>query len=142
MERNQFFRIYAVEVTSVYSPMSEYGRSPHFVETATSAYEIIRPDLVDDRFKALTTYCCLSIPQNSLVRTMKFNPTAYLKQLGMEWCPCDEFSKFGTHDNTYMDQLKAGYGSSVLIRTRRPPGELTTAEIGQFWVRYFVEYKG
>lgn len=62
MERNQFFRIYAVEITSIYSPMSEYGRSPHFCETATSAYEIIRPDLVDDRFKALTTYCCLSIP--------------------------------------------------------------------------------
>jgi len=62
MERNQFFRIYAVEVTAVFSPMSEYGRSPHFCETATSAYEIIRPDLVDDRFKALSTYTCLSIP--------------------------------------------------------------------------------
>ncbi len=60
----------------------------------------------------------------------------------MEWCPCDEFGKFGTHDNTYMDQLKAGYGASVLIRTRRPPGEVTIAEIGQFWVRFFVEYKG
>lgn len=110
--------------------MSEYGRSPHFVETATSAYEIIRPDLVDDRFKALSTYCVLSVPQNSLVRTMKFNPTAYLKSLGIEWAPCSEFSKFGTSDSTYMDQLKKGFGSSILIRTRRPPGELTTAEIG------------
>jgi len=41
-----------------------------------------------------------------------------------------------------MDQLKEGFGSSVLIRVRRPPAEVTTAEIGQFWVRFYVEYKG
>jgi len=102
MNRNQFFRIYAVEVTVIFSPATDYGKSCHYLETATSAFEIIRPTLDDDRLYALTTYAALSVPVSTLVRTFRYNPTPYLKDLGIDWCPCDEFGDFGSHSDTYM----------------------------------------
>jgi len=57
MNRNQFFRIYAVEVTVTFSPPTDLSSTCTLLESATSAFEIFRPDLNEDKYLALTTYC-------------------------------------------------------------------------------------
>lgn len=69
----------------------------------TSAYEVMRPDLNEDKYLALTTYTCESINQNTLTRTASLNPLPFYKSLGIEWCPCSEWDDFGDHRNTYND---------------------------------------
>lgn len=57
MARNQWFRIYSVEVTVTFSPPTDISTTAVLLETATSAFEIFRPDLNEDKYLALTTYC-------------------------------------------------------------------------------------
>jgi len=66
----------------------------------------------------------------------------FYKSLGIEWCPCDEWDDFGDHKDTYMDQLKAGFGPSVFLNWRRHDSIIETREVARLWVTYFVEYKG
>jgi hypothetical protein len=105
MNRNQWFRIYAVEACVTFSPPTDLSSTCVQLESATSAFEIFRPDLNEDKYLALTTYCSQAVPQSTLTRTFRFNPTPFLKELGIDWCPCKEWDDFGGHNDTYMKQL-------------------------------------
>jgi len=125
-----------------FNPPTDLSSTCLAFETANSAYEIIRPDINEDRYLALTTYALQAVPQSSLTRTFSFNPMPFYKSLGIEWCPCDEWDDFGDHKDTYMDQLKAGFGPSVFLNWRRHDSIIETREVARLWVTYFVEYKG
>lgn len=62
MARNQWFRIYGVRVTATFSPPTDLSSTAVQLETATSAFEIFRPDLNEDKYLALTTYVSHGIP--------------------------------------------------------------------------------
>jgi len=125
-----------------FSPPTDISTTCVALESATSAYEIFRPDLNEDKYAALTTYALQAIPQSTLTRTFNFNPMPFYKSLGIEWCPCKEWGDFSDHKDTYMDQLKAGYGPSVFLNWRRHASIIETREVARLWITYFVEYKG
>lgn len=62
MIRNQWFRIYRVQVHITFSPPTDISTTCVALESATSAYEIFRPDLNEDKYAALTTYSLQAVP--------------------------------------------------------------------------------